>query len=303
MVIYLDELLVRNFTADYLLLLTSARLLGEPMRRKQFALAAIFGALYAAATVLLGGVLTSWMGKLLAAMAMVRIAFGRCGRTVRQWLLFLLLSCGFAGVEMALAAGGAFSLPLFAGSFALSYLLLGVSFRSSARAAVRGELLCARIICGGRSLRLTALHDSGCTLTGVDGAAVLVVQRRALQPLFPGGEPPTELELPFTSLGGAGTLRAFRADALLIGRQRYEGAIIAVYEGSLGGSHQALWGGETEGSEVYARDRMAEGVAAAAGVAADAAGMVHRRERHPAAAADARGGSGAADAAGRGGGA
>lgn len=53
-VIYVDTLFLLNTMVDYLLLLASARLAGEPLARLRFALGAVLGGLYAVAIFLPG---------------------------------------------------------------------------------------------------------------------------------------------------------------------------------------------------------------------------------------------------------
>lgn len=303
MVVYLDELLLLNFTADYLLLLVTAQVCGEPLRRRRFAFIAFLGAIYAAAVEIFRDTwLSQWWMQLLFALLMVRIAFRGQGKLLRQYLLFLLISSGAAGVEMALfgfANGDVnFSGPLFLGTFALCYLLLGVTFRGSGRAAVRGLLLPVTMECGGKMVRLTALLDTGCTLSDPrSGEAVLVMERRALQPLFGEKMPAFCGELPFENLSGTGVINTYRVDGLTVGKKRLSNALIGVYEGQFSGNHQALWGGETEGSGFNVGTDMAEKMGKESGLAAAVACAVHRRERHPAATSQPGGGSGTADKA------
>ena len=53
-VIYIDTLFLLNTLVDYLLLLASAKVAGEPLRRGRFALGAVLGGLYACAIFLPG---------------------------------------------------------------------------------------------------------------------------------------------------------------------------------------------------------------------------------------------------------
>jgi len=48
-VVYIDSLFLLNTMMDYLLLIASARLAGEPLRRLRIAVAALLGGGYAAA--------------------------------------------------------------------------------------------------------------------------------------------------------------------------------------------------------------------------------------------------------------
>lgn len=282
MIVYLDEWLVLNFVADYLLLLTTARLSGEPLRRARFVWAALLGTAYAAVMVLPVGIrVCAWWMKLLWALLMVWISFGKSRRLLRQWLLFLLVSSGFAGVEMALFGVGIprFPLLLFAGTFLLCYLLLGVSFRGSGRAAVRGLLLPVTVEYGGKRVSLTALLDTGCTLTdSCSGEAVLIAERQALQPLFEANMPACSESLPFENLSGAGILRAYRCDLLTVGQKQLSNALVAVYEGNFSGNHQALWGGETEGSGSDGGTDLAERMGKESGLAAAISCAVHWRK-------------------------
>lgn len=266
MVVYLDTALLYNVLADDLLLLAAGRLAGLPLRRRRILLAAALGGVYAAAVYLPGGAwLDLWWMKLLTAAGMVRIAFGGGKLFLRRWLLFLLVGGGFAGVELMLAGfgGGAalFSLPLFGGSFLLCWALLGIVFRGGARSTARQLRLRCVIRRGGREAVCTALADSGCALSDpVTGEAVPVVELRVLEALFTAeersalrrGEPLLGLPLTalrYQSLGGWGTLTAFRAEELTVGGMTRKNALVAVTPESLGGdgTFQALWGGEERG--------------------------------------------------------
>lgn len=266
MVVYLDTAVLYNVLADDFLLLAAGRLMGMPLQRRRILLAAALGGVYAAAVYLpVGELFTRWWMKLLAAAGMVRIAFGGGRWFLRRYLLFLLVGGGFAGVELMLAGfgGGAarFSLPLFGGSFLLCWALLGIVFRGSARSGARRLRLRCAIRRGGREAVCTALADSGCTLSDpATGEAVPVVELGAVEGLFTAeeraalarGEPLAWLPLTalqFQSLGGGGTLAAFRAEELTVGSSTRKNALVAVTPESLGGdgTFQALWGGEEHG--------------------------------------------------------
>lgn len=264
-VVYLDTVLFYNTLADYLLLLAAGRLAGLPLRRRYIFVASVLGGVYAvAAAIPSAAILRCWWLNLPLAALMVRIAYGRTPGFLRRYLLFLLVSGGFAGVELALysfsgSAGGVprFSLLLFLGSFVLCWLLLGIVFRGSAAPAAVGQLVHVAVTRGDRSVRLTALWDSGCALRDpVNGDAVAVVEFAALSDLFSAEERDALLHhrstaalplmsLPFCSIGGSGLLTAFRADCVRVGGRECGPSLVAVYPGSLGGElFHALWGGE-----------------------------------------------------------
>ncbi len=268
MVVYLDSVFFYNALADNLLLLAAGRLAGLPLQRRRIFLAALLGGVYAAAVFLPGaGILSRWWMKLLSAAVMVRIAFGKGNFFLRRYLLFLLVSGGFAGVELALCSfagteGGIvpFSLPLFFACFALCWLLLGVVFRGSGAPVMRGQLLQVCVTRKGRSSCFAALSDSGCTLRDpADGRAVLVAERSVLEELLsdeeravlngcgaPGDAGLTQLA--FQSLGGSGWVSAFRVEELRIGKTVQKDALVAIHPGGFGGEmFHALWGGEENG--------------------------------------------------------
>lgn len=259
-------MLLHNIIADDLLLLAAGRLAGLPLRRRRIFSAALLGGLYAVMQYFPGGEwLSAWWMKLLTAAAMVRIAFGGGRFFLRRWLLFLLVSGGFAGVEMMLAGFGGgtelFSLPLFCGSFLLCWVLLGIVFRGGARSAARELRLRCTVRRGGREAVFVALADSGCALTDpATGEAVPVVELCAMETLFTAEELAAlrqERALPglaltalrYQSLGGGGMLTAFRAEEVTVGDRTRKNALVAVAPESLGGdgTFHALWGGEENG--------------------------------------------------------
>ena len=199
-VIYLDTLFLLNALVDYLLLLAAARLAGEPLRRGRFALGAALGGLYAVAIFLPG---LAFLGRPLCRLAcgagMLLAAYGGSRRLLRQGLLFLLLTCAFGGGVVAIGLMGGRELTLGRGVFysaldvktlllsaAVCYGVLTLVFHRLARHSGGGELVPVRLRLGDRNVQLTALVDTGNTLTDpATGQAVLVAEGQALFPLFP----------------------------------------------------------------------------------------------------------------------
>ena len=115
-VIYVDTLFLLNTMVDYLLLLASARLAGEPLARLRFALGAVLGGLYAVAIFLPGmGFLARPLCRGAAAVLMVLLAFWRSRRLLRQVLIFLALACAFGGGVLAVELLGGQRLALGGG--------------------------------------------------------------------------------------------------------------------------------------------------------------------------------------------
>ena len=210
-VIYVDTLFLLNALVDYLLLLCAARLAGEPLKRLRFALGAVLGGGYAVAIFLPGlGFLERPACQLAAAVLMVLAAFWGSRRLGRQVLIFFALSCAFAGGVLALSMLGGQGLSLnrgviysgmdlkivllsAAGCYAVLSLLLQKAVRHT---SFTGELKAVRLELEDRTVELTALTDTGNTLTDpVTGQGVMVAEGERLLPLFAVSQRPSVQEL------------------------------------------------------------------------------------------------------------
>ena len=197
--VYLDSVFLLNALMDYLLLLGTACLAGIPPRRWRYALSAVGGGLYAAAVFLPGmEFLSASPVKLTAGVLLAVAAFGGEERLLRLTLLLFAVSCALAGCVLGLglvtggmpSVNGIFYTDVDAGTLLVAataaYLVLTVIFRAAARHGVRGELLRAEVCLRGKTVRLTALRDTGTSLSDpVSGQPVLVVSRGVLDPLLP----------------------------------------------------------------------------------------------------------------------
>lgn len=210
-VIYVDTLFLLNALVDYLLLLCAARLAGEPLKRLRFALGAVLGGGYAVAIFLPGlGFLERPACRLAAAVLMVLAAFWGSRRLGRQVLIFFALSCAFAGGVLAISMLGGQGLSLnrgviysgmdlkivllsAAGCYAVLSLLLQKAVRHT---SFTGELKAVRLELEDRTVELTALTDTGNTLTDpVTGQGVMVAEGERLLPLFAASQRPSVQEL------------------------------------------------------------------------------------------------------------
>lgn len=275
-VVYIDSLFLLNLIVDYLLLLGAARLSGAALRRPRLALGAVLGAAYACAVFLPGlGFLEHPAVALSVAGAMALVAFGGSRRLLRGFLSFLALSFALGGGVLALSLLGARGVGLERGVLSphvdLGVLLLSAAgcyaaaslvFRRSAAHGTR-ELVEAVLTLEGRQVTLTALLDTGNTLTDpVTGRGVLVVEGERAAPLFsrPLGEAAlrdpvgtlTQMEdgtrfrlLPYQAVGvECGLLLAVRLDRVRVGEREYRGVLAALSPTRLsdGGGYSALVG-------------------------------------------------------------
>ncbi|MCR5663521.1 MAG: sigma-E processing peptidase SpoIIGA [Oscillospiraceae bacterium] len=257
-VIYLDRLFLVNLLCDYLLCLASGRVGGVPLRRGRFALAALFGALYAVLSVLPGfSPLLSPPARLAAGLLTAGLAFAGEPHFLRCAALFLAVSALFGGALWALTLAG--DLPLLDAralilSFSLCYAALTLYLRARPRfpGRARAEI---RVRIGGREVRFTALRDSGNGLCDpATGEPVLLATPAALAPLFPGaelgGDPLALLQkpgqagrfrlIPYRAVGAAGLLAAFRPEELRIDGKTETGRLVAVSESARGDGFEAI---------------------------------------------------------------
>lgn len=282
MTVYLDELFLLNFVVDYLLLLSAGRLAGEVLRRSRLALGALLGAGYAAAVFLPDGeFLLHPLCKLGSAVLMVLVGYGGSRRLLRVSLTFFLVSAAFGGGIFALQTLGNRSLTMKNGvlasaldlrlillSAAVCYVFLTLVFHRAARHSSPRELVPAVLRLNGRRVALTALVDTGNTLTDpATGRPVMIMEGEKAAALFPPGRAPTMEELrnpaallvrldqegwrgrcrllPYQAVGvECGMLLAFRLDGAKVGAEDLGQLMLALSPTRLtdGGGYCALIG-------------------------------------------------------------
>lgn len=283
-VIYVDTLFLLNAAVDYLLLLASARLAGEPLARLRFLLGAALGGMYAVAIFLPGlSFLARPPCRLAAAVLMVLAAFWKSRRLLRQVVIFLALSCAFGGGVLAIGLLGGRGLTLSNGvlysgmdlkivllSAAGCYGALTLLFQRTGRhTAAAGELRPVRLTLGERQVSLIALVDTGNTLTDpATGRPVLVAEADCVEELLPPGIRPSPADLrdpagtlerledpwrrrfrllPYRSVGvDRGLLLAVRVDQVQVGEED-RGPMLAALSPtpvSDGGGYRALLGAD-----------------------------------------------------------
>ena len=269
--VYIDEVFLLNAVLDYLLLLCSARLAGEELRRGRMAAAALLGGGYAAAVFLPGwGFLSHPLCALAAAAGMTLVAFGGSRRLLRVSLVFLGVSAAFGGGVLALQLlSGRRVVPDLrslllsaAGCYAFLTLIFHRGFRHSG-----GELASAELRLNERSCRLTALVDTGNTLNDPHtGRPVMVAEGEKLRSLFPPEECPRAEELldpvaamerrgktprrwrllPYREVGvSCGLLLAVKVDQARVGGRDYGSILVALSPNPVsdGGGYSALISG------------------------------------------------------------
>lgn len=282
-VVYIDALFLLNFVVDYLLLLSAARLAGEKLCRPRLALGAVLGAGYAAVIFLPGMTfLTQPLCRIACAVGMLLCAFGGSRHLLRLSLVFLGVAAAFGGGIFALQLLGGTWIGVHGGvlyspmdlrvlllSAAICYVLLTAVFHRVARhGGTRRDLLPVVLALGERRVVLTALVDTGNTLTDpATERPVMVAEGARVAPLMPGESYPTGEELrrpvealerlsagegrgrfrllPYRAVGvECGLLLALRVDGAQVGKEDYGSILVALSPTPLsdGGGYQALVG-------------------------------------------------------------
>jgi len=252
--VYLDLVMLLNFSVDFLLLLGTNRLSGFPAEPGRCALGALLGAVYSGACLLPG---FSFLGNLLWRMVSLALisaaAFGLGISALRRGAVFLLLSMALGGVAVSVGRGELIPLCLCA---VVVWCLCRLSFGDSVGGR---EYVPLTITYGSSSASILALRDSGNSLRDpVTGEQILVIapsvasrltgltEQQLLHPLETLAQRPIPgLRLvPFRTVGGTGMLLALRFDQVKIG-SRQGSAIVAFAAEELGKGemYQALTGG------------------------------------------------------------
>lgn len=275
-VVYIDLLFFVNLTANYLLLLGAGRLSGAVLKRWRIALGATVGALYAVLLFVPGlAWLGAWPCKLLSGVLMPLSAYGGERGLLRITLLFFGASAALAGLVLAVELlGGAgltlqngvlysdFDLRLLILLFIACYFFMSLFFRRIGGHS-RRELIELRIVMMERTVVLTALLDSGHTLTDpATNLPVVVVNAACITPLLPViVDPAQPVEgikrcrmagingarlIPYRAVGvDCGMLLAVKAVSVMAGERQLGSLLLALSPTPVddGGGYQALIGG------------------------------------------------------------
>lgn len=281
-VVYLDTFLLINFIMNFLLLLASGKLAGERIRKWRIALAAMFGAAYAACSFFPNlSFSVHPFYKISVAILMLLISFGRTRSLLRISVIFLAISCAFCGAILGIEwlkgssymnDGIVYSSVDVKGllmSAVFCYGILALFFRRAAVHHLRkGELVSVQFELDGKKLELTALQDSGNTLQDpISGQSIPVAEGMRLASLFPSDlalqrealERPIETMqrlsersqrirfrlLPYRAVGvDCGMLLAVRMDCVILQGERYRNQLVALSPTPVsdGGSYSVLIG-------------------------------------------------------------
>ena len=263
-IVWVDVCFAINFCADYLICLLAARFCGAPLKRLRYALAALFGALWAVAAAAEGAFFVSPGGKLLAAAVMCITSFYGQREFSRLCAAFFALSAVLGGGVWALSLGSGgirVSLPLLGMSFLLFWAAFSVFLRESGKKRER-EILEIELRFCGKKVCFRALRDTGNALSDpISGKHVMVAAPRAVKELFKPYEALLELSdpaellscadaleslhgrlrlVPYTAVGAKGFLAAFRPDALIVSGRERDDLLVALSPSASGDGFDAI---------------------------------------------------------------
>lgn len=255
MTVYVDMVFLLDFLIDYLLLLGTNRLCGYPPEWRRSAVAAGVGGAYSGLCLMPGLAFlgnTIWRIVILGILAWITFGFSRSA--LRRCAVFVILSMALGGVAFGLGSKSAWTLPLGA---VVIFIMCYVGFRDRIGAV---SYLPVELTYGGKSLRLTALEDTGNGLRDpVTGRPVLVVDAEIAQKLT--GLTQQQLRSPVSSVAQSvipglrlipyravgqpcGLLLALRIPEVRIGKWKGSSLVAFAPDGlSREGAYQALTGG------------------------------------------------------------
>lgn len=249
---YWNLTVLLNFLVDLLLMMGANRLAGHPIHGGKCALAAVIGGLHAGMCLVPGfGFLGNMLWRLVVLAIMSVFAFGASMSGLRRGALFALLSMALCGMVVGIGTGGIWGLL---GSAAGLCLLCLIGFRDKAGGQ---HFVPVELAYGKRSVRLTALRDTGNTLRDpVTGRSVLIVasgpaqeltglSKQQLQdPVRTMGAIPGLRLIPYRTIGQTGLLLALHIPAVRIGSWRGSGLVAFAPERLCAdGTYEALTGG------------------------------------------------------------
>lgn len=205
MTVYADEAFLLNAAADYILLLTAARICDAPVKRLRLLLGAAMGGGFAILSLYAPFSHPAFVAVYGALMAVA--SFGGEKRIFRLTLVFFAVAALFGGFAYAASElfGGALSFKALALVFLPSWAVILLIFRRSGRA--EGKISKLSVTFGGRSIELRALHDTGNSLSDpISGRRAAVIHSDEASRLFTGAR--RELIL---SIGEMGAEKVFEA--------------------------------------------------------------------------------------------
>jgi stage II sporulation protein GA (sporulation sigma-E factor processing peptidase) len=263
-IIYVDTFFFLNLMADYLLVLSAARLCHLPLKRLRYFFAALLGSAYAVAALLPAfGFLPSIIWQISVLILMGFVAYG----DQRRWLVpsaaLFALSLSLGGLLYALATHWVlprFDLKILVFCFLICYAAVKFFYSGALPKPDKSYVKVQLFVSGGKSCTFTALYDSGnCLTDSASGNKVILVSDFITSRLFPPDllhiSDPIEFIsaaalsqncpekfrlLSFSSLGGSGLIVGFRPEKVLIDGAEVKDRIIGISPSAHGAGFEGI---------------------------------------------------------------
>ncbi len=250
--IYADIFFIVNLYLDYFILLAVKKFLNYDTKTNKLLLASFTGACFSLVSLLINNLVLNFALAFVIAVFLCYISFykGDVRSLIKSYICFMFLSFVFSGITLILSFISS-SAVLIGGKpyFDLSVIQLFIftvvcylcteAYRKI-KAGNTADINYCKIIVEhkGKAYELYAKKDTGNSLIEpFSGLPVIVVEKGIISSV----DENIRL-IPFSSLGGKGLLKGFKADKIYIKKSRKElNCYLAVYDGKLGiGAYNSL---------------------------------------------------------------
>ena len=197
MQVHMIAFFVVNFIIDYMLLLGTNRICGNPLKAGRCAVGAIIGSTYVTICMLPGfQFLQVLLWRIVSFCIIVVAAFGVSLNTLRRACVFAILSVAMGGIATGLDIQGTAALLI---ALLIVTVLCHIGFCNRLGST---KLLPVEIYFDSRKISVTALYDTGNTLRDpVTGRSVLIVDANIARELI--GLQPEQLRDPVKTIAAA----------------------------------------------------------------------------------------------------
>lgn len=200
--IYIDVLFLVNFIANYIIMLSTAKVAGIYIKRRYIIYSSVFGSFVSLIIFFMKiHMLILIIIQLLCAFIMIYIAFGKNNKEsfLRLTVLFIIITTAFAGIctfwqnfaNNIIYRNGVVYMDLpfkmLVLSFGISYFIISVVFGKSARHNIKkGELATVDLSAFGNNIKFSALNDTGNDLKDpITGKKVIIIERNIAMQILP----------------------------------------------------------------------------------------------------------------------
>ena len=190
--IYIDTLFFVNFITDYIILLCTAKMNGVVIRRKQIAIAAAIGSVFAClCTYAPNAWYSHQIMKITVAFILCEISFGSSKYIIRCFISFLIISALFGGILSMFVISSSNEKKIEINSkailltFTVTYFILTMLYKKTGKQYIQSYVEAEISICN-RTIFLTLMEDSGNELVDpITLKPVIFIEKEYLYNIIP----------------------------------------------------------------------------------------------------------------------